>query len=209
MQPEVTVIEYGMGNVGSIANMLKKAGAKPQITSSPQIIAAAKHLILPGVGAFDNAMSRLTASGITDAIHSAVHTNGAWLLGICLGMQLLGNTSEEGELQGLGLIQARTVRFPFPTAQTPLRVPHMGWNEITPSPQSLLLNSTEDDKRYYFVHSYHVVCQNSEDVAATTFYGIPFTSAVQHQRILGVQFHPEKSHRYGMQVLRNFAELTD
>lgn len=204
----ITIIDYGMGNVGSIANMLKKVGAASAVTQDPQVIASAGKLILPGVGAFDNAMTRLDDLGITQAVREAASRRSTWLLGICLGMQLLGDDSEEGKRNGLGLVSANTVRFRFPSPEQNLRVPHMGWNQVTPSEDSLLLKHEDpEEQRFYFVHSYHVVCRNPDDAAGTTEYGMPFTSAVQHDRVMGVQFHPEKSHKFGMQLLKRYAEL--
>lgn len=203
----IVIVDYGMGNHGSIMNMLKKIGYRAIISSDPKTVGAAEKLILPGVGAFDNGMENLASRGLLPILHESVMEKRTPVLGICLGMQLLSRRSEEGILPGLGWIDAETIRFAF-TEDTNLKVPHMGWNTVDAKDHSALFMDMEDmEKKFYFVHSYHVVCRNPEDVAATTLYGIPFTSAICHGNICATQFHPEKSHKYGMQVFRNFMEM--
>lgn len=201
----IIIIDYQMGNIGSILNMLKKIGAPGMISSDPDVILKADKLILPGVGAFDQGMANLERLGLINVLNEKVKNSGTPILGICLGMQLMTKSSEEGKSAGLGWIDAKTVRF-YHDPSLRLKVPHMGWNSIIPKKESVLLADMYSDPRFYFVHSYHVVCNNQNDVLATTHYGYDFTSAFQHNNIIGVQFHPEKSHKYGMRLLKSFAE---
>jgi imidazole glycerol-phosphate synthase subunit HisH len=202
----ITIIDYGMGNLGSIANMLKRIGAKSLISSNPEEIEQASKLILPGVGAFDAAMSKINESGLSNLLDKKVLEEKIPVLGICLGMQLLTNSSEEGKLPGLGWIPAVTKRFPREGA---LKVPHMGWNLVHTSTQSRLTRGFEDEEetRFYFVHSYAVQVENQAHSILKTSYGIEFDSGIARDNIYGVQFHPEKSHRFGMKLLSNFVEL--
>jgi glutamine amidotransferase len=197
----ITIVNYGMGNLSSIANMLRRVGVEAVSTADPKFVRTADKLILPGVGAFDNGMRQIADLGLRPALDEAVRERGTPVLGICLGMQLLTSGSEEGELSGLGWISGRTVRFRV----NGLKVPHMGWNTVRPEPGAVLFEGLEEGARFYFVHSYHVECPEDEALAHTG-YGGEFVSAVGRGRIFGVQFHPEKSHRFGMQLLRNFAE---
>ncbi len=194
-----------MGNLGSIANMLKKIGQSAQISSDPEVIQNAERLILPGVGAFDNGVRRLDELCLVDVIKAKVK-DGSPLLGICLGMQLLSNSSEEGELSGLGLIDAETVKFNFGDDKK-LNIPHMGWNSVTVCQNNPVFENLEEENKFYFVHSYHVVCRKEENILTQTEYGIGFASSICNNNILGVQFHPEKSHKYGMQLLKNFTSM--
>ncbi len=204
----IFVIDYGMGNLGSIENMLRKIGARVKISSDPSDLKAARKLILPGVGAFDNAVEKLRRLGLMDLLQERVIGAGVPILGICLGMQLFTKGSEEGRLPGLGWIDAETVRFCFEGEQSRLRIPHMGWNTIEVRRRGSILDALYEEPRFYFVHSYHVRCSDQGNVLATTRYGISFHSAVIKENIIGMQFHPEKSHKYGMQVLKNFAEMS-
>jgi glutamine amidotransferase len=202
----IVIIDYGMGNTGSIVNMLRVAGAKSTVSSNPAEIEKADKLILPGVGAFDRAMTNLKELDIIPLLNEKVTRQKTPILGICLGVQLLANNSEEGKLPGLGWIDAEVKRFRFTAEQAYMKIPHMGWNLINAKKESMLLKDMETRSRFYFVHSYHVVCKNSEDVLTDTFYGYHFTSSVQRGNILGVQFHPEKSHKFGLKLLKNFVE---
>jgi glutamine amidotransferase len=197
----VVIVDYGLGNVRSIQNMLRRIEVPATISRDPSQILAAGRLILPGVGAFDTAMRLLDESGARPALEEAVRSNKTAVLGICLGMQLLGRTSEEGDRPGLGWIGADTRRLP---ASREVRVPHMGWDWVEPTRPSRLFASPEADLRFYFVHSFAVVCDDPSHVIATTRHGEEFTSAVAQENVFGVQFHPEKSHRFGMELLRNF-----
>jgi glutamine amidotransferase len=203
----IVIIDYGIGNLGSILNMMKKIGAAVKISMDEADILCAKKLILPGVGAFDEGMTKLVESGLLQALNRKVLGEECPILGICLGMQLLTKSSEEGQLPGLGWIQARTRKFRFVGEAAHLKIPHMGWNEVKPSSNSLLFAGFDQLPRFYFVHSYHVYCDNEEDILATTLYGYEFTSAIKRGNIMGTQFHPEKSHKYGMQLFRNFVNM--
>jgi glutamine amidotransferase len=200
----ITIVDYGMGNLGSIRNMLKKVGAACEISADPDVVRSAGKLILPGVGAFDAGMSRLEASGLADALHHAVKARRAPVLGICLGMQLMTRGSEEGQRPGLGWIDATSVRFK-PSPDAGLKVPHMGWNVVTPCKLSALVEDAPEEERFYFVHSYYVRCASAADVLLRAAHGETFDAAFERENVLGVQFHPEKSHRFGLQLLRNFA----
>lgn len=203
----IVIIDYNMGNLGSIKNMIKKIGSNAIISSDPEDILKADKLILPGVGAFDNGMRNLECLGIIPAINYKVIKERTPILGICLGMQLFTERSEEGSLQGLGWISGYSKKFDFTGSNFNYKIPHMGWNDIKIQKESQLFDSLSEEPRFYFVHSYYVVCNNGSDILATTEYGYEFTSAVARDNIYGTQFHPEKSHRYGMKVLENFVEL--
>lgn len=201
----IVVLDYGMGNLGSIANMLRKLRVEHSITSEPGSLEAAEAIILPGVGAFDRGMAELRARGLRDPLEEAVLANRIPTLGLCLGMQLLTRGSEEGEEPGLAFLQADVRRLD--RADVPAgRIPHMGWNQVVVRRPGLLPD--DDAQRYYFVHSFVVSCDDDGDVLATTNYGRPFVSAVQRGNIAGVQFHPEKSHRFGLELLRRFCDGT-
>jgi glutamine amidotransferase len=202
----IVIIDYGMGNLGSIKNMLKRIGAPAVISGNLQEIADADKLILPGIGAFDNGMQRLSELGLVSVLNQKVLTDGVPTLGICLGMQLMTRGSEEGRLSGLGWFEADTVRFNFGSNEQGLKIPHMGWNSVHSLKASLLLDEMHEDPRFYFVHSYHAVCQRQEDVMLQATYGYEFVAGFERANIAGVQFHPEKSHKYGMKLLENFAK---
>lgn len=199
----ISIIDYGLGNLGSIANMLKRIGAEARIITEPDQLATASHIILPGVGAFDSGMRHLEQHNWIPMLNKRVLVDKTPTLGICLGMQLMTKSSEEGVLPGLGWVDAHTRRFNF--SDPGLRVPHMGWNIARVTKESTLLPIDEQERRYYFVHSYFVNLQNKENQLLETYYGGDFTSGFEVGNIIGVQFHPEKSHRFGMELLRNFA----
>ena len=202
----IIVVDYGMANVGSVVNMLRKAGAAALATADRDLIGKAAKLILPGVGAFDSAVRRLRELDLAGVLTEAAVVRGVPTLGICLGMQLLLEGSEEGRLPGLGWIRGRARRFTTEGMGEDLRVPHMGWNELTLHKASRLFDGVQERQRFYFVHSYHAVCEEPADILATTTYGSEFVSAMERGNITGVQFHPEKSHRFGLRLLKAFAE---
>ena len=198
----ITIIDYGMGNLGSIANMIKKVGGKSLITSDLTEIEKATKLILPGVGSFDNGMKQLKELDLVALLNKKVLEEKTPIMGICLGMQLMTQSSEEGNEEGLGWIDAKTHRF----VSDSLKVPHMGWNIVLEQKNSNLFNKAKDEKRFYFVHSYYVSCNRKEDILSTTSYGYDFVSSFEKENIIGVQFHPEKSHKFGMNLFKNFVE---
>lgn len=201
----VTIVDYGMGNLGSIQNMFKRIQVKSEITDDIEKIESAEKLLLPGVGAFDAAMQKINVSGFREVLNKKVLVEKTPILGVCLGMQLLTKSSEEGVLPGLGWINANTLKFNLPDKS--LKIPHMGWNSVFTENHSPLIADLPEDSRFYFVHSYYVVCNDSADVLTTTFYGDHFDSIIQHNNIYGAQFHPEKSHKFGMKLLENFAKI--
>ncbi len=203
----IVVVDYGMGNLGSILNMLKKVGVKDaKVSSDPKDIEQANKLILPGVGAFDTGMQRLRETGLIGLLNEKVLKAKTPTLGVCLGMQLLTKVSEEGELPGLGWLDAETIRFRFDQKKTGLKIPHMGWNTVKVQREGTLFKDMYPEPRFYFVHSFHVVSHNPKDVLATTEYGYDFVSVIQQGHIMAAQFHPEKSHKFGMKLYKNFVE---
>jgi len=201
----IAILDYGIGNLLSVKNMLGRAGANDAvITSSADGVAAADKIILPGVGHFDNGMRKLRASGMYDALSEKVLNGGTPVIGICLGAQMLTKGSEEGDEPGLGWIDGECRRFDPVKMEERLPVPHMGWAEVTERKDSRLLADLPEEPRYYFTHSYHIVCSDPADELLTAWYGYDFTAAVQHGNIVGTQFHPEKSHKFGMRLLANF-----
>ena len=199
----IVVIDYGMGNLHSVRKALEVVGAKVKVNSHPEDIKKAKKIVFPGVGAFGEAMKELKRRSLVQPIKDAVKA-GTPFLGLCLGMQLLFEKSDEAPgMKGLCVLDGEVKRFKVKG----LKVPHMGWNEIIINKDDALFANMPENPRFYFVHSYYLECNNSSDVLATTNYGFDFTSIVRKNNIIGVQFHPEKSHKYGMQLLKNFAEL--
>lgn len=202
----IVIVDYGMGNLGSVRNMLDRIGAPARIGSTPDELEGADKLILPGVGAFDHAIRNLQERNLIPTLNRMVLEERIPVLGICLGMQLLTNGSEEGTLPGLGWIPGEAVKFRFPDRTAPMRLPHMGWNTIIRKQSSGLLGVPDPLERFYFVHSFHVQCQDAANLLATSQYGLEFAAAIVKGHILGTQFHPEKSHRYGMGILSRFAQ---
>ncbi len=202
----IVIIDYGMGNVGSIRNMLKHCGHDAVISRETAAIRAAQKLILPGVGSFDAGMRNLHAFGLVDLLTEVVLDRQTPILGICLGMQLLSRGSEEGSSPGLGWVCADTVRFQFADEVRARRIPHMGWSPITCGNGVRLFQALPPDPRFYFVHSYHLKCDDQADVIAWATYGYPFAASVQRGNVFGVQFHPEKSHKFGLTLLKSFAQ---
>ena len=204
----LVIVDYGLGNLGSIRNMLKRIGAESVITSDREVIAEAERLILPGVGAFGEGMDNIARLGLRGVLERKARQERIPVLGICLGMQLMTRGSEEASVPGLGWVDGETVRFHFPPEARDTRVPHIGWNTVEIVRADSLFRGLDEDEdtAFYFVHSYHVVCHDETDVLARTTHGYAFTSALQHGNVMGTQFHPEKSHRFGMRLLRNFLE---
>ena len=203
----ITIVDYGLGNIQALLNVYKRLNIPASAANNPQELGAATKLILPGVGAFDHAMRRLNESGMRETLDDLVLRRRVPVLGVCVGMQMLGRSSEEGELPGLGWIEGQVRRFhQTPTGES-LPLPHMGWNDVRPVTQSALFDSLESDARFYFLHSFYFECDRAEDVAAVSSYGSDFSCAVSSSNINGVQFHPEKSHHFGTRLLKNFAEM--
>lgn len=200
----VGIINYGLGNLGSIKNMLKAIGEKSVISSDSDILSTCDRYILPGVGAFDAGMAKLNELGLADYIKKVAQVEKKPILGICLGMQLLGRRSDEGELNGLDLIPFETVRFELD--HTELKIPHMGWDIVDFKQEHPLVKNLTGQQRFYFVHSYHAKCDSIENVLMTCDYGYEFAASVCKDNVMGVQFHPEKSHDFGMALLKNFVE---
>jgi len=201
----ITIVDYGMGNLGSVFNMFKKIGVASIITSDLEEINSADKLLLPGVGSFDKAMQKITTSGIKEILDQKILIEQTPILGICLGMQLLTNSSEEGTEKGLGYINASAKKFVF--NDNKMKVPHMGWNLVNESTKSKLTEKFIEESRFYFVHSYYVEVVNQENSILKSNYGLEFDSAIQHKNVYGAQFHPEKSHKFGMKLFENFAKL--
>ena len=199
----VSIVDYGLGNLGSVVNMFKRIGTEVRLISTPDELATSDRVLLPGIGAFDHGMTLLAEAGLDDGLRDFAAT-GRPFMGICLGMQLLLDRSEEGVLPGLGLIPGESLKF---ESKPGLRIPHMGWNAAVAQHDDTLLTSVAENNRFYFVHSYRVVPEKPEDTLTVTEYGQPFASMVRSGNVMGAQFHPEKSHVFGMSVLKNFAAL--
>ena len=200
----LVIVDFGMGNLRSIQYKLRKIGIDAVVSSQAEDVEKAGRLILPGVGYFATAMKNLREYKLVPVLNRKVLEEQTPVLGICLGMQLFARWSEEGNTEGLGWLDAEVRRFSFEGTDAGLRVPHVGWNTINPRKESFLLAGVTPGQRFYFTHSYHVCCKSADDVLAATHYGYDFVSVVQKGNILGVQFHPEKSHRRGIELFRNF-----
>jgi glutamine amidotransferase len=200
----IVIVDYGVGNVGAVANMLRKAGARVRVSAAVADIEAADKLVLPGVGHFDRGMRKLRETGLVPVLNEQVLARARPVLGICLGMQMMTRASEEGSTPGLGWIDAATHRFPD---RPGLRVPHMGWNTVHPANHASLFAHCAEDERYYFVHSYVVRPADPAHVAATCGHGGDFAAAFQADNLFGVQFHPEKSHLFGLALFKRFISL--
>ncbi|TAN42074.1 MAG: imidazole glycerol phosphate synthase subunit HisH [Nitrospirae bacterium] len=199
----IAIASFGIGNILSLTNMVRYIGFDAVVADKPGDLLCATKIILPGVGAFDYGMKRLSDLGWIDVLNEVVMQRRVPVLGICLGMQLMCRSSQEGNSKGLGWIAADVVRFDG----AGLRVPHMGWNSIEVSNPNPLISSNYGEQRFYFCHSYHTVCDDPSDILATARHGYDFTAAFSCNNIYGVQFHPEKSHRFGMSLIKKFLEL--
>jgi glutamine amidotransferase len=203
----IAIVDYGSGNVGAIADIFKRLKIDHSITRSPGELREADRFILPGVGAFDTTMRTLSESGLIDVLDEQVLANGKRILGICVGMQILGDSSEEGALPGLGWIPGRVRRIDPSTLDGALKLPHMGWNSLTITTPSPLLEGVDLARGFYFLHSYFFDATDPASVLATVDYGGALPCAVSRGNVFGAQFHPEKSHANGLAIFRNFAAL--
>jgi glutamine amidotransferase len=203
----ITLIDYGVGNINAFVNVYKRLNIATKIAKTPSDLKSAEKLILPGVGSFDYAMERLNKSGMRERLDELVLHEKIPVVGICVGMQMMGNKSDEGKSEGLKWIDAEILKFDPTLIKFVTKLPHMGWNDVTPIKPNKLFVDLEKESLFYFLHSYYFKCNNSEDNIAVSEYGELFTSAVNHENVYGIQFHPEKSHHYGEILLNNFAKL--
>ena len=203
----ISIVEYGLGNIQAIANIYKRLNIPVTSVSTADALRSAEKIILPGVGAFDRAMACLNGSGLKDVLSEAVITRGVPVLGICVGMQMMATRSSEGVLDGLGWIAGEVKKFDFETAAERVPLPHMGWNDVKPCRGEGLFRELSSGARFYFLHSYYFCALHEDHVLAVTDYNGLYASSVNAGNIFGVQFHPEKSHHFGVQLLKNFAEI--
>ncbi|MBC7490252.1 MAG: imidazole glycerol phosphate synthase subunit HisH [Glaciimonas sp.] len=203
----ITIIDYGLGNVLAFVNVYNRLNIPVVVAKSANDLVNATKLILPGVGSFDHAMQQLDQSGMRQPVEQLVLQNAMPILGICVGMQMLAKFSEEGELPGLGWIDGKVMKFDLLTMPRGTNLPHMGWNDVKPVVDGGLFKGMEQDARFYFLHSFYFECYQQPNVLAVTDYGEQFSCAVRRDNVYGVQFHPEKSHHFGSQLLKNFAEV--
>lgn len=202
----ITIVDYGLGNIGAFANLYKRVGIAVQVAKTAEELAPAERIILPGVGAFDHAMELLDASGMRPMLDNLVMKEGRPVIGVCVGMQILAEGSDEGEREGLGWIPGRVRHFSHLNANSEQPLPHMGWNDVEPRSGERLFDGLERDSRFYFLHSFYFECRDRGHEIAHTVYGGGFASAVRKDHVHGVQFHPEKSHHFGAGLLKNFAK---
>jgi glutamine amidotransferase len=203
----ITIVDYGIGNLGSVVNMFKKIGIVAEASSDIGVIERARKIVLPGVGAFDTAMNKLESTGLFDVVLKKASVEKVPFLGICLGMQLLTEESEEGIKKGLGLVKAKTLKFSF-AGNDNYKIPHMGWNMVSVRHDNPIIKGKPEENRYYFIHSYYVKADDEKSVLGRTMYGHEFDSVITNgDNVFGMQFHPEKSHKFGMRLFQNFAAL--
>ena len=203
----ITIIDYGVGNINAFVNVYKRVNVPTKIAKTAADLKDAQKIILPGVGHFDHAMSELIKSGMREKLDELVMVKKVPVIGICVGMQMMGNSSDEGNLEGLKWIDASIKKFDETKIQQVTRLPHMGWNDVQPVISNPLFEGLEKEALFYFLHSYYFECNNTADILATSEYGGEFTCAAHHENVYGIQFHPEKSHHYGETLLHNFAKL--
>jgi glutamine amidotransferase len=203
----ITIIDYGSGNIKAIANIYEKLKVDFRIASNPNQVKGAKKIFLPGVGAFDETMSKLDKTGFRGVLDMEVLENKIPIIGICVGMQILAETSEEGKNKGLGYIKGKVKRIAKDTILQKPKLPHMGWNSIEVTKENQLFKNVDPGLGFYFLHSYYFECDDPKDILSTTNYGTAFASSVQKENVYGIQFHPEKSHRNGLKLMNNFANL--
>lgn len=200
----IVIVDYGMGNLHSVQSKIESLKYEAIISSRVEDIENASKLILPGVGSFARGIENIREYGLLEILNKKALLDKTPILGICLGMQLLTNFSEEGDAEGLSWVEGETRKFTFGNGEAKLRIPHVGWNTTSVRKKSVLFDNIPDNKRYYFTHSYYVACKGDETLVATTNYGYEFASVVQKDNIYGTQFHPEKSHQHGLQMIDNF-----
>lgn len=205
----ITIVDYGLGNIKAFANVYKRLNIQATYASTPEQLKQASKIILPGVGAFDHAMHKLNSSGLRETLDNLVLQKKVPVIGICVGMQMMANDSEEGTSKGLGWINGTVKRFSYPREDVAKKypLPHMGWNNINPVKAAALVDNLDEYKRFYFLHSYYFECANPSDIVATANYGFDYACIVNHDNVYGIQCHPEKSHHNGVALLKNFAEL--
>lgn len=203
----ITIIDYGSGNIRAIGNIYDTLKIDYKIAKSPEEVIGAEKLFLPGVGAFDETISMLDKTGFREVLDFEVIQNKVPIIGICVGMQILAESSEEGKLPGLGYIKGKVRKMDASLLNQKPKLPHLGWNSIEIARQSTLLKNIDSELGFYFLHSYYFECENHEDILTTTTYGKSFASAINHDNVYGIQFHPEKSHHNGINLLHNFATL--
>lgn len=203
----IGIIDYGLGNIKAFANVYKNLNIQVAVVKRTEQLWSVDKIILPGVGSFDFAMESLLKSGLKEKLDDMVLIRHTPVMGICVGMQMLTNSSEEGKLPGLGWIDAEVRKFDFTAHLNGTRIPHMGWNDVRPVTGNLLFKNLESVSKFYFLHSYYVQCNNPQDTIAVSDYGGEFSSAINSKNIYGIQFHPEKSHSWGIQLLKNFSDL--
>lgn len=203
----IAIIDYGVGNISAFVNIFKQLNIPAKIAKNEADLQDADKLILPGVGHFDYAMQRFNDSGMKERVNHLVTVEKKPVLGICVGMQMMAERSDEGDLKGLGWINSEVIKFDESMRSAKLPLPHMGWNDVSPTTDNPLFNNLNNEARFYFLHSYYFKCNEIENSTADADYGSKFTCAVNRENVYGVQFHPEKSHHYGITLLKNFAEL--
>lgn len=203
----ITLIDYGVGNINAFANVYKRLNIETKIAKTTADLESAEKLILPGVGSFDYAMNQLNNSGMRERLDELVLKDKVPVIGICVGMQMMANRSDEGQCEGLKWIDADVIKFDPATIKYVTKLPHMGWNDVTPTKPNNLFKELEENSLFYFLHSYYFKCNDMQDAIAVSEYGDSFTCAVNRDNVYGIQFHPEKSHHYGEILLNNFARL--
>ncbi|MFY7965038.1 MAG: imidazole glycerol phosphate synthase subunit HisH [Chitinophagaceae bacterium] len=203
----IALIDYGSGNINAIANIYKRLNIEFEATKDPERLKKAKKLILPGVGDFDETMELLNNLGVVNALNELVGEKKIPILGVCVGMQILGESSEEGKIKGFGWIKGNVRKIDESLLKTKPHLPHMGWNTVNPVKKDPVFDNVNKNNGFYFLHSYYFDCQNQEDILATSDYGKTFASAIKHENVYGFQFHPEKSHQNGVELFKNFANI--
>jgi len=203
----ITIIDYGLGNVQAFVNVYNRLDIPVNVANTSDDLVGTSKIILPGVGSFDRAMQQFNASGMRKLIEQLIFEDGIPILGVCVGMQMLANSSEEGKLPGLGWVDGKVKKFDVASMLQTQYLPHMGWNNVISEKEDELFRFMKKEKRFYFLHSYYFDCLQESNAIGVTDYGFQFTSAIKKNNIFGVQFHPEKSHHFGEQLLKNYSEI--